>query len=137
MPQVTGILETALHVEDVARSARFYQVLFGFEKMAENERMCAFAVPGRDVFLLFKRGATLTPLQIPGGVIPPHNSEGQLHFAFAIPASDLEAWEKRLGEKGIAIESKVHWEEGGVSLYFRDPDNHLVELATPGLWPNY
>ena len=22
-------------------------------------------------------------------------------------------------------------------VYFRDPDGHLVELATPGLWPNY
>ena len=26
---------------------------------------------------------------------------------------------------------------GGESLYFRDPDGHLLELVTPGLWPNY
>ena len=23
------------------------------------------------------------------------------------------------------------------SIYFRDPDGHLVELATPGLWPGF
>jgi len=49
----------------------------------------------------------------------------------------LEAWEKHLEENGIAIESKVRWERGGQSLYFRDPDGNLVELATPGLWATY
>ena len=31
----------------------------------------------------------------------------------------------------------MKWPRGGESLYFRDPDGHLVELATPGLWANY
>ncbi|MEP7038442.1 MAG: glyoxalase, partial [Acidobacteriota bacterium] len=35
------------------------------------------------------------------------------------------------------IESKVKWERGGTSIYFRDPDKHLLELATPGLWTIY
>jgi hypothetical protein len=35
------------------------------------------------------------------------------------------------------MESRVKWEAGGESIYFRDPDEHLVELATPGIWPNY
>jgi len=26
---------------------------------------------------------------------------------------------------------------GGHSIYFRDPDGHLLELATPGLWAIY
>jgi catechol 2,3-dioxygenase-like lactoylglutathione lyase family enzyme len=60
-----------------------------------------------------------------------------LHFAFGVPAEELALWEERLESMGIAIESRVHWERGGESLYFRDPDNHLVELATPGTWPNY
>ena len=76
-------------------------------------------------------------MKLPGGVIPPHDGSGHLHFAFAIPAEDLPAWEKRLGEAGIEIESRVKWARGGESLYFRDLDGHLVELATPGIWPNY
>lgn len=46
-------------------------------------------------------------------------------------------WEKHLIAGGINIESKVNWPRGGQSIYFRDPDNHSVELATPGLWEVY
>ena len=37
----------------------------------------------------------------------------------------------------IAIEEKKKWERGGQSLYYRDPDRHLIELATPGTWSIY
>ncbi len=74
---------------------------------------------------------------MPGGIIPPHNGSGELHLAFAIAAAELEAWERRLSEKAIAIESRVTWPGGGRSLYFRDPDRRLVELLTPGCWPIY
>jgi catechol 2,3-dioxygenase-like lactoylglutathione lyase family enzyme len=147
MPRVTGVLETCLYVADVERSARFYERLFGFERMVSDERFCAFAVTAenprgqeiaaRAVLILFRQGATAQPIVLPGGVIPGHDGIGQLHFAFAIRAEDLPAWEKRLAETGVAIESRVHWELGGDSLYFRDPDGHLAELATPGIWPIY
>jgi len=137
MPRITGVVETCIHVEDVARSARFYESLFGFPLLAADDRFCAFDVAGRDVLILFRRGGTLDPVYLPGGVIPPHGGSGDLHFALGILAEDLSAWEKKLGEAGIQIESRVKWARGGESLYFRDPDNHLVELATPGIWPNY
>jgi catechol 2,3-dioxygenase-like lactoylglutathione lyase family enzyme len=60
-----------------------------------------------------------------------------VHLAFAIGAGDLAQWESRLRKLGIDIESRVRWERGGTSLYFRDPDNRSVELATPGIWPSY
>ena len=53
------------------------------------------------------------------------------------PQTALETWRTRLRECGIEIESEVQWERGGASLYFRDPDANLLELATPGVWPNY
>jgi catechol 2,3-dioxygenase-like lactoylglutathione lyase family enzyme len=31
----------------------------------------------------------------------------------------------------------MNWARGGKSLYFRDPDGHLVELVTPGVWATY
>jgi len=60
-----------------------------------------------------------------------------MHFAFSVPADDLPAWERRLEENGIAIESRVTWPRGGRSVYFRDPDGHLGELVTPGCWAIY
>jgi catechol 2,3-dioxygenase-like lactoylglutathione lyase family enzyme len=134
-PRVTGILETCLYVSDVERSAQFYERLFGFRRMVCDERICAFAVSDRDVLILFLQGGTAEPIQMPGGVIPPHDGSGQSHFAFAIAGEDLPAWEKQLLDAGVAIESRVRWESGSESLYFRDPDGHLAELATPGLWP--
>jgi catechol 2,3-dioxygenase-like lactoylglutathione lyase family enzyme len=136
-PRVTGVLETCLHVESVEKAAHFYERLFGFRRMASNERFCAFDVAAGSVLLLFRRGGTLTPVVTAGGVIPPHGGNGPLHFAFAIREQDFAAWQRRLTEASIAIESCVRWDLGGQSLYFRDLDNHLVELATPGTWPNY
>ena len=134
---VTGVIETGIYVEDVARSAEFYRRIFGFDQLIGDDRFRALSVAGRQVFLIFKRGGTLEPMAMPGGVLPPHDGSGQQHFAFSIPAADLPAWERRLAENGVEIESHVAWPRGGRSVYFRDPDGHLVELVTPGCWAIY
>ena len=89
------------------------------------------------MLLLFAKGATLETVRLPGGTIPPHDGSGRLHVAFAVAEADLPAWERRLAEAGVEIVGRTDWPRGGRSVYFRDPDGHLVELATPGLWPNY
>jgi catechol 2,3-dioxygenase-like lactoylglutathione lyase family enzyme len=137
MPSVTGVLETALYVDDLARAARFYQDVLGLEPLTSDARFCAFDVGGRSVLLLFQRGSTLETVVMPGGTIPPHDGHGPLHVALASPAAELPAWEQRLAEHGIVIEGRTHWRRGGDSIYFRDPDGHLLELATPGLWAIY
>lgn len=137
MPRLNGIIETAIHVRNLSTSACFYQEVLGLELVESGERLCALSVAGRHLLLLFLEGGTSEPLEIPGGIIPPHDGSGSLHFAFAIDPSELAPWEQRLRGKGVVVESRVHWELGGTSLYFRDPDGHLVELATPGTWPIY
>jgi catechol 2,3-dioxygenase-like lactoylglutathione lyase family enzyme len=135
--KINGIVETALSVDDVARSAEFYERLFGLRRLASDHRFCAFAIPGNAVLLLFKKGGTMQPVPTPGGLIPSHDGSGRMHFAFKISADSVEACERELAAQGIPIESTVHWPEGGLSLYFRDPDEHLVELITPGCWEVY
>jgi catechol 2,3-dioxygenase-like lactoylglutathione lyase family enzyme len=132
MPQVTGILESSLYVEDLDKSTKFFVGLFGFQVMVGDARIRALRVKDGQVLLLFKRGASLSENQF-----PTHDGSGPLHLAFSIQATEFAEWEERLKSHGIAIEQVKQWEPGGKSLYFRDPDNHLLELVTPGCWENY
>ena len=130
-PKLDGILESSLYVDDLPRSVRFYQEVFGFPVISDfGERGCAMHAGPRQVLLLFKKGASRT-------IVSPHDGNCELHIAFAISAAELAAWESWLAEQGIAVEEKRTWDRGGWSIYFRDPDRHLLELATPGVWSVY
>ena len=135
--RVARILETAIYVRSPEASARFYESVLGLEPMTRTERLIAMHAGQGTVLLLFQQGATVDGGEFPGGWIPPHHGEGPAHFAFAIERADLDAWRARLADAGVAVESEVEWERGGVSLYFRDPDGYSVEVATEGLWPVY
>ena len=143
MPTIDGVVESVLYVEDLPHSVKFYQDLFGFEPEIMDDLICVLRVPNRQALILFPKsiaqepGRTTSPAGTVEGVIPPHGSNGRLHVAFAIAASTLEHWEQRLAQRQIPIDSKVNWRRGGCSLYFRDPDEHLLELITPGLWSFY
>ena len=131
-PQTDGVLETSLYEDDVARSASFYREIFGFPVISNfpDGRGCALAAGPKQVLLLFRKGASRA-------ITSPHDGDGELHLAFAIPAAELAHWESWLDENRLAIEERREWERGGVSLYFRDPDRHLLEVVTPGLWSIY
>lgn len=136
-PRIDGIIETILYTDDLARAVAFYRDELGFEPMVgDRERFQSLRV-GAQVLLLFKRGGTVTPTEVPGGIIPPHDGQGPHHIGFAVSKSSYGPWKERLKARGIRIESETTWERGGRSVYFRDPDGHLVELITPGIWPNY
>lgn len=136
-PPLDGLVETCLYVTDVAASTAFYQRVFGFEAIISNERICSLIVAPGQVLILFKRGATLNPIPMGESFIPPHDGDGEQHFAFGVPRESFEDWKSYLESLNIEIESTIDWPAGGVSLYFRDPDRLVVELVTPGLWPNY
>ena len=136
-PRISQILETSLYVGDLERSRLFYERVFGFTVFMIDHRMCAMEVPGEQVLLLFRDGMTNEPAPGPnGGFIPPHHGRGALHLAFAVPYGGLAAWEDHLVAQRITVESRLGWPNGGTSIYFRDPDGHSLEVATPGLWPN-
>jgi len=137
MPRLNRIVETALYVDDLDRAAAFYEVKLGLAAMLKTRTLIAYDVGGQNVLLLFLRGASVETQASENGSIPPHDGHGPLHIAFAVNAAELPAWEEQLAQHGIAIEGRMSWNRGGTSLYFRDPDGHLLELATPGLWSNF
>ena len=137
MLRLDRVLETALYVEDLERAGKFYEQVLGLQVLSADSRFRAYDVGGKSVLLLFQRGATLDTVHLPGGTIPPHDGNGPVHLAFAVTAGELEAWEARLAAEAIAIEGRTSWPRGGHSIYVRDPDGHLVEFATPGIWAIY
>ena len=131
------MLESALYVDDMTRTRRFYVDVLGARVLLDTARLLALDVGRVSVLLLFQRGATGEPLPTPGGIVPPHGGTGVQHLAFAIEADALDAWRAHLVASGVPIESEVRWPRGGTSLYVRDPDGHSIELVTPGLWATY
>jgi len=137
VPPIRGVLETAIYSDDLARAKAFYGEILGLACVLDSPRMLTFTVAPAQVLLVFKRGATREDIETPEGLIPGHHSEGPAHFAFAIAAADYAVWKAYLKTAGIPIRSETTWSRGGRSIYFDDPDENVVELATPGLWPNY
>jgi catechol-2,3-dioxygenase len=127
-------VESSLYVDSVAVSVQFYKRIFVFERIDTDEkegvtnqtRLCALRAGDRSVLLLFKKGATEDT-----------DATGAIHVAFGIARSQLTAWEQWLANQGIAIEFRKTWKYGGEALYFRDPDGHLLEVVTPGVWSIY
>ncbi len=137
-PAIHGVLETAIYVDDLDRAVEFYRRVLGFELMSDGPRLRAMAVPvpsgaSGQVLLIGERGASLNM----GGPLPDHDGSGPLHLAFAVPRSTIDEWAERLRDCDVPILARMEWQRGGVSLYFHDPDGHVVELASPGVWPNY
>jgi len=137
VPKLDRVLETSIYVDDLDRAARFYEDILALPLLRADSRFRGYNVGGQSVLLVFLRGATRETVRMPGGTIPPHDGNGPLHVAFAIGADELAQWEERLARHGVCIEGRTKWSRGGESIYFRDPDGHLLELATPGLWAIY
>jgi catechol 2,3-dioxygenase-like lactoylglutathione lyase family enzyme len=137
MPKLDGILETALYTDDMERARAFYEGVLELKSIFGDSRLTAYGVAPRSVLLIFKRGSATQTVTMPGGTIPGHDGSGPLHVAFAIGKDQLARWETHLAARGVAIEGTTSWSRGGRSIYFRDPDGHLLELATPGLWTVY
>jgi catechol 2,3-dioxygenase-like lactoylglutathione lyase family enzyme len=143
MPRLERIIESALYVDDVERARAFYGDVLELKTIMETEPLTAYDVGGQSVLLIFKRDSTTKTMVLPGGEgnssgeIPPHNGAGPLHLCFAINADQLPQWEQTLAKHNVVIEGRTHWVRGGQSIYFRDPDGHLLELMTPGNWTIY
>lgn len=139
MPILTGLVETALFVGSLSRARDFYQQVIGLEKLQESEAGCVFVVAKGQLLLLISQEKARVPSKTPGGDVPAclvgsGETLGAGHIAFAVAEAEFDAWRTRLESNGVEVLSEVVWERGARSLYFRDPDGHLLELATPGLW---
>ena len=112
MPVISGLLETALYVDDMARSVTFFEQVVGLRAMLRTERLTAFDAGGRGVLLVFKRGATRDDIRTERGVVAGHDGSGPLHMAFAIPANSYDDWLAHLRAARVVVRGEMHWPAG-------------------------
>jgi len=131
MPPIEAVLESSLYVSDLASSVAFYRDVLGLSLMSEfdDERGAAFAV-GPSVLLLFRADETRKQRTIPS-----HGSDGRGHVAFRVRPEQLPAWRENLKSRDVRIEMEHSFESKPPSIFFRDPDGNLLELAVASIWP--
>jgi catechol 2,3-dioxygenase-like lactoylglutathione lyase family enzyme len=111
---LTGLRHIALKTRDLKKTERFYTELLGLK--------IAFRVSSNMIFLRSPKGNDL--LNFIKSNERTRSNQGLDHFGFKISKSALEGLEKRLKKNGVAIEGR----RGRSSIYFRDPDDYLLEF---------
>jgi catechol 2,3-dioxygenase-like lactoylglutathione lyase family enzyme len=127
--RATHIFETVLYADDLAAAERFYTEVLGLELYSRFDVAISLRCQG-GVLLIFDPARA----SLPNRGVPSHGARGPGHLAFAANPDDLVAWLDHLRAHNVAIEMEVNWEQGGTSIYFRDPAGNSIELAPPTLW---
>jgi catechol 2,3-dioxygenase-like lactoylglutathione lyase family enzyme len=127
--KATRIFETVIYASDLAAAERFYTEVLGLEKYSGFGVAVSFRMD-RGVLLIFDPDQAIQPNR----GVPSHGPHGPGHLAFAARPEELDQWRNHLHARGVEIEMEVNWEQGGTSLYFRDPAGNSIELAPPTLW---
>ena len=123
--RVTGLDHLVLTVADIDATVDFYERL-GMQRDVFDGRRVALRFASQKVNL-HQAGAELAPH---AGVPTPGSADICL-----LVAGPIDQVERELAEHGIAIElgpvDRTGAEQPLRSLYVRDPDGNLVELAEP------
>jgi catechol 2,3-dioxygenase-like lactoylglutathione lyase family enzyme len=130
--RLTGLHHVTAISSDLARTTAFYRDVLGLTLVREarndddpDARHFWFGDPGgaAGTLVSFMEYPAMEPARV--GVGSTH------HFAFAVgSAEELDAWGDWLRSRDV--ECTDVFERGGLrSIYLRDPDGHIVELATP------
>ena len=139
-PDLNGVVETTLFVEDLLPASAFYEQILGLQKVKASDTGCVLRVADQRYLILALRKAAQMQNKTPSGdllppcALPQHDGRGPGHIAFGVSSGTLDSWRTRLEKYDVEILSEATWESGARSLYFRDPDGHMIELATPGIW---
>ena len=125
--RITGIHHITLLVKDLNRSAAFYRNLLGLrlvkQTVNDDDRNARHFIFGDEDRLI------VTCLEYPD-LDEGRVGRGSSHlYALSVGTqADLEAWRQYRGEKGVPTTGVM--ERGDFrSIYLRDPDGHILEIA--------
>jgi catechol 2,3-dioxygenase-like lactoylglutathione lyase family enzyme len=122
--QLEGIDHVALAVRDVERSAQWYVEVLGFERR--------YGVMWNGIPTFIRKGTTaiaLFPIRDRDSRPAVRSAKTcMLHLAFRADRKNFLVAQDELKRRGIAFEFQDH--EISHSIYFRDPDDHELEITT-------
>ena len=128
--RVCGLDHIVLNVRDVERSLDFYHRVLGLPaERVEAWRKGDVGFPSVRV-----NEATIIDLFATPEADGAGSGLNLNHFCLVTERADLEAAAQELTQAGVTIERGPAVRSGargdGLSVYFRDPDNNLIELRT-------
>ena len=134
--EITGLHHVTLIVADVERSVGFYRSVLGLrlvkQTVNDDDRSARHFFFGDAEG---RPGTLITCLEYPQ-LDPGKVGTGSTHhLALAVESEEeLQAWRGYLASRGVSC-TEVLDRTYFKSLYLRDPDGHIIELATraPGL----
>jgi catechol 2,3-dioxygenase-like lactoylglutathione lyase family enzyme len=116
-----GLDHFAINVADLQRAADWYQKVFGFTVLHKWDTTWMIGRDNMKIGLFLRPNATPLP-----------NIDSQLiiqHVAFLVDGDKFDAAKNALLQAGVTIDGP---EDTGIaySMFFTDPDGHLLEITT-------
>jgi catechol 2,3-dioxygenase-like lactoylglutathione lyase family enzyme len=121
---ISALDHVAIGVDDVERSCAFYAQVLGFERMIPQWDFPVMMGTGGMGLAIFDKA--IHPSPTPDDT--PQPSVRIMHIAFRVDRAGFDVARRELADEELTLTFSDH----GVShsLYFRDPDGHLIELTT-------
>jgi len=112
---IKGLNHITFAVSDLIRSTDFYTQVLGANLLLTGTKTVYMDLAG--IWLALNL------------VSEPQKPASYTHIAFTVDEADLAIFRQRLQDKCINLEAdRPRHPDEGQSLYFRDPDGHLLEL---------
>jgi catechol 2,3-dioxygenase-like lactoylglutathione lyase family enzyme len=129
--RISGIHHITLICQNLDRSTAFYRNLLGMrlvkQTVNDDDREARHLVFGDEQG---RAGTLVTCLEYPQLEPGKVGTGSTHHFALAVDSDEeLRAWREYLVSQGAAC-TEVLDRDFSRSIYLRDPDGHIVELAT-------
>jgi|SRR5690348_4858207 len=121
--ELEGIDHVALSVGDVEKAAQWYIDVLGFKKLYDGmwDGVPVFIGKGTTALALFPVRSKSSSSSGPADI-------RMLHLAMRADHANFLAAQAELKQRGIKFEFEDH--QISHSIYFHDPDGHILEITT-------
>mgnify|MGYP006106178359 FL=1 len=125
--ELKGLDHFALNVKDMKRAEEFYTNILGFTVIRRSETQAGlkhFEIDAGNVVIALFESPDLDLKKAHDTM----TEEGYLHFAFGASYKQFDSILENLKQKGVIMDGEPRDWGKSVSVYFRDPDDHQLEI---------